>query len=71
MVTNRGFTTTDGIDLNEVLYGTILPIIDLYNSDEELDLRSMLTIDGDESYFKFDASGKWKFQRRSRQRCHS
>jgi hypothetical protein len=63
MVSQRGFTTTDGIDLNEILYGTVLPIIDLYNAEEVLDLRSLLTVDGDESYFKFDASGKWKFQK--------
>ena len=63
MVTNRGFTTTDGIDLNEILYGTVLPIIDLYNGEELLDLRAQLCQDGDEAYFKFDASGKWKFQK--------
>ena len=63
MVTNRGFTTTDGIDLNEILYGTVLPIVDLYNGEEVLDLRAQLTQDGDEGYFKFDASGKWKFQK--------
>jgi len=63
MVSQRGFTTTDGIDLNEILYGTVLPIIDLYNAEEMLDLRSALTVDGDESYYKFDASGKWKFQK--------
>jgi hypothetical protein len=63
MVSQRGFTTTDGIDLNEILYGTVLPIIDLYNAEEVLDLRALLTVDGDESYFKFDASGKWKFQK--------
>jgi hypothetical protein len=57
----KGFTTTDGIDLNEILYGTVLPIIDLYNAEEELDLRAMMCIDGDEGYYKFDASGHWKF----------
>lgn len=62
-VSNRGFTTTDGIDLNEILYNTVLPIVDLYNAEEMLDLRAMMCVDGDESYFKFDASGKWKFQR--------
>ena len=58
----RGFTTTDGIDLNEILYGTILPTIDIYNLEEELDLRALLCSDHDESYVKFDASGHWKFQ---------
>lgn len=61
-VSNKGFTTTDGIDLNEILYGTVLPIIDLYNAEELLDLRALHCVDGDESYFKFDASGKWKFK---------
>jgi len=61
-VSNKGFTTTDGIDLNEVLYGTVLPIIELYNTEEELDMRGLITVDGDESYFKFNAAGKWKFQ---------
>lgn len=60
-MTNKGFTTTDGIDLNEILYNTVLPIIDLYNAEEVLDLRSLLCVDGDEGYFKFDASGKWQF----------
>lgn len=59
----RGFTTTDGIDLNEVLYNTVLPIVDLYNQEEELDLRALLCADWDESYIKFDASGQWKFQK--------
>jgi len=59
----RGFTTTDGIDLNEVLYNTVLPIVDLYNQEEELDLRALLCSDWDESYIKFDASGQWKFQK--------
>ena len=59
----RGMTTTDGIDLNEVLYNTVLPIIDLYNKEEELDLRALLCSDSDESYIKFDASGQWKFQK--------
>lgn len=59
----RGFTTTDGIDLNEVLYGTILPIVELYNQEEILDLRALLCSDHDESYIKFDASGQWKFQK--------
>jgi len=61
-VSSRGFTTTDGIDLNEILYNTVLPIVDLYNNEEVLDLRAMMCMDGDESYFKFDASGRWKFQ---------
>ena len=59
----KGLTTTDGIDLNEILYGTVLPIVDLYNDEEELDLRAMITHDRDESYKKFDASGRFKFQR--------
>jgi len=59
----RGFTTTDGIDLNEVLYNTVLPIVDLYNLEEVLDLRALLCSDWDESYIKFDASGQWKFQK--------
>lgn len=59
----RGFTTTDGIDLNEVLYGTVLPIVDLYNQEEVLDLRALLCSDWDESYVKFDSSGQWKFQK--------
>lgn len=59
----RGFTTTDGIDLNEVLYGTVLPIVELYNQEEVLDLRALLCSDHDESYVKFDASGQWKFQK--------
>ena len=60
---SRGFTTTDGIDLNEVLYNTVLPIVDLYNQEEEIDLRALLCSDWDESYIKFDASGHWKFQK--------
>lgn len=59
----RGYTTTDGIELNEVLYGTVLPIVELYNQEEVLDLRALLCSDHDESYIKFDASGQWKFQK--------
>lgn len=59
----KGLTTTDGIDLNEILYGTVLPIVDIYNAEELLDLRAMLCSDHDESYIKFDASGQWKFQK--------
>ena len=59
----RGLTTTDGIDLNEILYGTILPIVDIYNGEEVLDLRAMLFSDHEESYVKFDSSGHWKFQK--------
>jgi len=61
-VSSRGLTTTDGIELNEVLYNTVLPIIDLYNAEEELDLRVMFTVDGTEAYYKFNAADKWKFQ---------
>ena len=59
----KGLTTTDGIDLNEILYGTVLPIVDIYNAEELLDLRAMLCSDHDESYVKFDSSGHWKFQK--------
>lgn len=59
----RGYTTTDGIELNEILYGTVLPIVELYNQEEVLDLRALLCSDHDESYIKFDASGQWKFQK--------
>ncbi len=61
--TTKGYTTTDGIDLNEILYGTVLPVLELYNLEEVLDLRALLCSDHDESYVKFDSSGKWKFQR--------
>lgn len=63
MPTYKGITTTDGIDINEVLYNTVLPIIDIYNDEELLDMRALFTHDWDESYRKFDASGKWKFQK--------
>jgi len=62
-VETRGYTTTDGIDINEVLYDTVLPIIDIYNAEEVLDIRAMLCSDHDESYVKFDSSGHWKFQK--------
>jgi hypothetical protein len=63
-VENRGFTTTDGIDINEVYYNTVLPIIDIYNAEEVLDIRTMVCIDGDESYYKFPVNtAKWKFQK--------
>jgi len=60
-VSNKGFTTTDGIDYNTILYDTLLPGIDLYNAEEELDIRSLLCSDWDESYYEFDVSGRWKF----------
>ena len=62
-LTGTGLTTTDGIDLNEVLYGTVLPIVNLYNREETLDVRAMLTSDWTEQYFKADVSGQWKFQK--------
>ena len=58
-----GLTTTDGLDLNEILYGTVLPVINLYNREEVLPIRTMVTSDFTEQYFKFDASGQWKFQK--------
>lgn len=63
MVETRGFTTTDGIDLNEIFYGTVIPILDIYNSEEILDLRGMLTFDWDESYYRFPVNSSWKFQK--------
>jgi len=62
MPSNIGYMTTDGIDLNEILYGKILPIIDVYNSEEVLDLRALLCQDWDESFYQFDVSGQWKFE---------
>lgn len=63
-VENRGFTTTDGIDLNEVYYNTVLPILDIYNAEEVLDIRAAVCIDGDESYYKFPVNtSRWKFQK--------
>lgn len=62
-LTGTGLTTTDGIDLNEILYGTVLPVINLYNREEVLPLRAVLTSDWTEQYFKFDSSGQWKFQK--------
>jgi hypothetical protein len=60
----RGFTTTDGIDLNEVYYNTVLPILDIYNAEETLDIRNMVCVDGDESYYKFPVNtSKWKFRK--------
>ena len=47
--TTKGYTTTDGIDLNEILYGTVLPVLELYNLEEMLDLRAVLCSDHDES----------------------
>lgn len=63
-VENRGFTTTDGIDINEIYYNTVLPILDIYNSEEVLDIRAAICIDGDESYYKFPVNtSRWKFQK--------
>ena len=62
-VENRGFTTTDGIDLNEVYYNTVLPILDIYNAEEVLDIRTAICVDGDESYYKIPVNtSRWKFQ---------
>jgi len=60
-VSNRGMTTTDNIDLNEILYGKIIPAVDTYNEEEVLDLRALTCTDWDESYRKFAASSRWKF----------
>ena len=63
-VENRGFTTTDGIDLNEIYYNTVLPILDIYNAEETHDIRTAICIDGDESYYKFPVVvNRWKFQK--------
>lgn len=63
-VENRGFTTTDGIDLNEVYYNTVLPILDIYNAEEVLDIRTAICVDGDESYYKIPVNtSRWKFQK--------
>lgn len=63
MALSEGLMTTDGIDLNEILYGTVLPTVDVYNRQEILDLRALLCSDHDESYVKFDVSGNWKFEK--------
>lgn len=59
----RGFTTTDGIDLNEIYYDTVLPILDIYNTEEVIDLKGLLCFSHDESYYKFPINEKWKFQK--------
>ena len=59
----RGYTTTDGIDINEVLYDTILPILDIYNAEEVLDVRGMFCFDWNESYYKFPINDRWKFEK--------
>ena len=63
MAETRGYVTTDGIDINEVLYDTILPILDIYNAEELLDIRAMVTFDWTEAYYKFPINDKWKFQK--------
>jgi len=63
MSLQQGLMTTDGIDLNEILYGTVLPTVEVYNRQEILDLRALLCSDHDESYIKFDVSGNWKFEK--------
>lgn len=63
MPTNKGYMTTDGIDWNEILYDTILPLLDIYNDEEILDLRALVCHDANESYTQFDASGRYKFQK--------
>ena len=62
-VETRGYTTTDGIDLNEVLYDTVLPILDIYNQEEILDIRAMVCFDWTEQYYKFQINQKWPFQK--------
>ena len=59
----RGYTTTDGIDINEVLYNTVLPILDIYNQEEVLDIRAMVCFDWTEAYYKFSINKKWTFQK--------
>jgi hypothetical protein len=63
MSLEQGLMTTDGINLNEILYGTVLPTVEVYNRQEILDLRALLCSDADESYIKFDVSGNWKFEK--------
>ena len=58
----HGLTTTDGIDANEILYGTVLPIIDVYNEEEVLDMVALFAEDADEQYRKFEAQPRWKFK---------
>jgi len=63
MALYEGLMTTDGIDLNEVLYDSVLPTVDVYNRQEMLDLRALLCSDHNESYIKFDVSGNWKYEK--------
>ncbi len=62
MSLDQGYMTTDGIVLNEILYGTVLPTVEVYNREELLDLRALLCADANESYIKFDVSGHYKFE---------
>lgn len=43
-----GFTTSDGIDFNEVYYDSIVPSLQRYNEDEQNDFRAILCADDDE-----------------------
>lgn len=63
VLSSHGLTSSDGIDLNEILYGTVLPIIDVYNEEEVLDLVGLLAEEVDERYRKFEAQPRWKFKR--------
>lgn len=63
MPTGAGVVTTADLDLNEIFYGKVLPIIAAYNEEEVLDLRAMFCEDWDESYRKFPANDRWKFQK--------
>ncbi|MFA5036681.1 MAG: hypothetical protein WC479_05845 [Candidatus Izemoplasmatales bacterium] len=48
-----GYLTTDGVDLNEVYYNTVVPSISRYNNYDFFPFRETLCSDGDESYIKF------------------
>lgn len=47
-----GFQTLDGIDFNEVFYGILLPVLDVYSAEGEDLFRTLLTANGDEQIKK-------------------
>jgi len=59
----QGFTTLDGVDFNEVFYGTLLPVLDVYNTEGADMFRDLLTAQGDEKIKKLIVPSSMRLQK--------
>lgn len=62
-MSTQGLTTSDGINLNELYYDKVIPLMDRYNKEDVTDFRAILCADDDETVKVYDLPEASRFQK--------